>query len=371
MAEMNPLEMSDEEFLKGAPPEVKEEEPTPEPKQEEPVPKEDPKEPEEQEPKEEAIEESKEEVTEEASTSGSKEEVKEESKTEESEVREETTEEQIDYKAEYEKIMKPFKANGKTIELKSPEEVIKLMQQGANYTRKMQAIAPHRKLLIMLENNGLLDENKLNYLIDLEKHNPDAIRKLVKDSGLDAFTLDPSENQNEVYKPNNYGVTDTVVNFQTAIEDLKSEPQGMETLIEINSNWDTESKNILGTQPELLHIINEHRQNGIYEAVSKEVERQRMLGYIPSNMPFLEAYKQVGNQMNEQANKRTPPPVIHKQPIARGTTIAKQPMDLGNKDRVKAAAPTRGTNKSNKTPIVNPLTMSDEEFMKMFDKNRL
>ncbi len=66
-----------------------------------------------------------------------------------------------DYKALYEKVMAPLKANGKTIDIKSPEELIQLAQMGANYTRKMQAIAPHRKVLLMLENNGLLDEGKL------------------------------------------------------------------------------------------------------------------------------------------------------------------------------------------------------------------
>lgn len=351
--EKNPLEMSDEEFAKGMPPEVKEEEEAP---QQEETPKEEaPAEEPVAEPAPEAEPKEKEEEAPEEKTEG----------TPEEEKTEETAE--VDYKAEYEKIMKPFKANGKTIELKSPEEVIKLMQQGANYTRKMQAIAPHRKLLIMLENNGLLDEDKLNYLIDLGNKNPDAIKKLVKDSGIDTYDLG-IEDENHQYNLKDYRVTDKTVNFQTAIDELKSEPAGMETLIEINSNWDDRSKEILGDNPELLGIINEHRQSGIYKTVSEEVERRKMLGSIPSNMPFLEAYKQVGNELNDRVSNNS---VAQKQPIARGTTIAHQPMESSNKDRVKAAAPTRGTNKSNKTPIVNPLTMSDEEFMKMFDKNRL
>lgn len=367
MPDKNPLEMSDEEFAQGMPPKVEVEEP----KQEEEVKQDEPAE--ETKAATEETESSAEESTESTEESKEKpvEETNEEVKgdnppssgsEEDKKVEEALT---IDYKAEYEKIMQPFKANGKTIELKSPEEVIKLMQQGANYTRKMQAIAPHRKLLIMLENNGLLDENKLNYLIDLEKKNPDAIRQLIKESGID--TMDLGIDEQHQYNPKDYRVTDKTANFQAAIDDLKSDPAGMETLIEINSNWDNRSKELLGDNPELLSIINDHRQSGIYKAVSEEVERRKMLGYIPSTMPFLEAYKQVGNEMNSRVAS-TPVP---KQPIARGTTIAQQHSVSSNKDRVKAAAPTRGTNKSNKTPIVNPLTMSDEEFMKMFDKNRL
>lgn len=63
-----------------------------------------------------------------------------------------------------------------TIELRDSSEAVQLMQKGANYTRKMQDIAPHRKVLLMLENNGLLDEGKLSYLIDLEKKNLTPLR---------------------------------------------------------------------------------------------------------------------------------------------------------------------------------------------------
>ena len=59
-----------------------------------------------------------------------------------------------DYKAFHDKMMAPFVANGKTIQLQSVDEAIQLMQMGANYTRKMQSIAPHRKVLMMLEKMG-------------------------------------------------------------------------------------------------------------------------------------------------------------------------------------------------------------------------
>ena len=104
-----------------------------------------------------------------------------ESKSSESDKESTPTEsEKTDYEAFYKEVMTPFKANGKLIELRNPAEAVQLMQMGANYTRKMQAIQQHRKVLTMLENNGLLDEGKLSFLIDIEKKNPDAIQKLVK-----------------------------------------------------------------------------------------------------------------------------------------------------------------------------------------------
>ena len=103
---------------------------------------------------------------------------------------EKSAEKAVDYKAAYEKIMTPFKANGKLISLESPDEAVRLMQMGANYTKKLQALQPQLRMLRMLENNGLLDEQKLSYLIDLDKKNPSAITKLVKESGIDPIDID-------------------------------------------------------------------------------------------------------------------------------------------------------------------------------------
>ena len=41
----------------------------------------------------------------------------------------------------------------------------------------------------MLENAGITDENQLAYLIDLSNKNPQAIQKLVKDSGIDPLDM--------------------------------------------------------------------------------------------------------------------------------------------------------------------------------------
>ena len=96
----------------------------------------------------------------------------------------ETNEEiKVDYKAEYDRLVAPFKANGREITVKSVDDAIALMQMGANYNKKMSALKPNLKLMKLLENNGLLDETKIGFLIDLEKKNPDAINKLIKDSG--------------------------------------------------------------------------------------------------------------------------------------------------------------------------------------------
>lgn len=384
----NPLEMSDEDILKMNPPEV--EEPKEEPHQEEEEKQEEssneeegsqekPKESEEnndsknktskEESKEELTEESKEEPNKEeennSSDSGSKEEEKEKS-SKEAEKKEENKEQPseksatIDYKKFYEKIMTPFKANGKLITLKTPEEAIQLMQMGANYTRKMQAIAPYKKTLLMLENNGLLDEDKLSFLIDLDKKNPEAIKKLIKDAGINPMDIDTSTEPQ--YKEGSHKVSNEEAAFMTVLDDLKQSQDGMQTIKEINSNWDDASKNILWSSPDIMRTIHQQRENGVYQLIVDEMERQRTLGNISPETPFLVAYKQIGDALVANKQKAVPQPVAVKAKTVKTSTVK-------NNEKAKAAAPNRTTPSAPKR-FINPLAMSDEEFLKQM-KDRL
>ena len=383
----NPLEMSDEDILKMNPPEVEEPKEEPHQEDEEKIEessnenedsKEEPKESEEnndsenktseEKPKEELTEESKEEPKKEeennSSGSGSKEE--EEKSSKEAEKKEENKEQPseksatIDYKKFYEKIMTPFKANGKLITLKTPEEAIQLMQMGANYTRKMQAIAPYKKTLLMLENNGLLDEDKLSFLIDLDKKNPEAIKKLIKDAGIDPMDIDTSTEPQ--YKEGSHKVSNEEAAFMTVLDDLKQSQDGMQTIKEINSNWDDASKNILWSSPDIMRTIHQQRENGVYQLIVDEMERQRTLGNISPETPFLVAYKQIGDALVANKQKAVPQPVAVKAKTVKTSTVK-------NNEKAKAAAPNRTTPSAPKR-FINPLAMSDEEFLKQM-KDRL
>jgi hypothetical protein len=279
----------------------------------------------------------------------------------------ETRQSTPDYEAFYKRVMTPFKANGKTIELRTPDEAVQLMQQGANYTRKMQELAPHRKLILMLENNGLLDEGKLSYLIDLDKKNPAAIQKLVKDAGIDPMEIDTSVDPS--YRGGNHRVSDEEVAFTAVMDDLRSSQSGTETLQHINARWDQASKEVLWSSPELMHLFHSQRENGIYDAITSELERRRTLGLIAANTPFITAYKSVGDEMNaagvfSRMGGQTPAPAP-KPAAAPVVTRVQQPKpSVVNDDRANAASPTRMTpQKANKS--LNPLAMSDEDFLKM------
>lgn len=281
----------------------------------------------------------------------------------------------------YDQVMKPFKANGREIQLRTPEEAIRLMQMGAGYGRKLQDMQPHLKTLRMLEKNNLLDQNKLGFLIDLNAKNPEAIKKLIKDSGIDPLDLNMDDNAN--YRPTDHSVSDNEVAFAEALKDVSLQPGGRETIQHINSTWDQQSKDFLWGNPEVLAVIQDQRANGIYDVITAEIDRKKMLGEIASTVPFLEAYKiagdalvesksltQPGSQPATQPSNPAPAPKADQQAgRVLGTRTAAPKSSATNSDKAKAASsPTNSSRKAKET--INPLDMADDDFLKQFE-NRL
>ncbi len=291
----------------------------------------------------------------------------EENKTKEEKPKVEGEAQPVNYEAVYNQIMAPFKANGKTIELKSPEEAIRLMQMGANYTRQMQDLAPKKKILTMLEKNNLLDEGKLSYLIDLDKKNPDAIKNLIKESGLDPLDIDKDDKT--AYTPGNHRVTNEEVNFDTVLDEVSSTPEGGETLQIINTTWDQASKEALWSSPQIMTIMHDQRKSGVYDQIASEIERRRTLGQMSVNTPFLEAYRDVGDDLVKRGLLNPKVDQTQKQRGEPLATKAATPKIDANADKVAAAAAPKAA-PTKKEEVKNPLAMSDEDFLKSMS-NRL
>ena len=270
----------------------------------------------------------------------------------------------VNYEAEYKRLLAPFKANGRDVQVSSVEDAISLMQMGANYNKKMAGLKPNLKLMKMLENNGLLSEEKIGFLIDLEKKNPDAINKLVKESGINPMDLD-ADKAGE-YKPKIHTVDDREMELDTVLDDIQGTPTYNRTLAIVSKEWDGPSKQVIADQPQLLKLINDHVERGIYDLISKEVESGRMLGRL-TGLSDIEAYRQVGDAIqarggfnhlgSSQAKPAAAPVVVQPKP--------KKVEDdkLNEKRRAASSSPpiVSGTG----TKEFNPLGLSDAEFEKL------
>ena len=271
----------------------------------------------------------------------------------------------VDYEAEYKRLLAPFKANGREIQVKSVDDAVALMQMGANYNKRMAALKPNLKMLKLLENNGLMSEEKISYLIDLEKKNPAAINKLVKDSGLDPMDLD-AEKAGE-YKPKIHSVDDREIDLDTVLDEIQETPTYTQTLEIVSKKWDGASKQTIASTPQLLKVINDHVANGIYDLINQEVERERMFGRL-NGLSDIEAYRRVGDAINarggfnhlvsNQGKPNQEPVVVQPKP--------KAPADDKLNEKRRAASSTKPANVSTAAASdFNPLALSDEEFSKL------
>jgi len=265
----------------------------------------------------------------------------------------------VDYEAEYKKILAPFKANGRDMQVDNVEEAIQLMQMGANYNKKMAALKPNLKTMKLLEQNGLLDEEKLSYLIDLDKKNPEAINKLLKDSGIDPLDLDADKADD--YKPNTYSVDDREVELDEVLTELSSSQTYAQTIDLVSNKWDGKSKQIVAENPHLLKVIDSHMASGVYELVSKAVEREQMFGRL-NGLSDLEAYRQVGEQLEKSGAFQQPAPT---QKVVTKTKASKTNPELKSKKR--AASSVKSSKSVAKSEPTNVFALSDEDFEKEFN----
>ena len=200
------------------------------------------------------------------------------------------------YKSAYEKVTAPFKAKGVDMQVKNPDDIVRLMQMGANYQKKMSQLKPNLKLIKMLENNQLLDEAKLNNLIDLSKKDPQAITKLIKESTVDPLEIDPDVPTN--YQPNNYSITDKEYELDRVLDDIKHTKTFDKTIDVLTKEWDADSKTTVSDNPEIISVINTHMGNGIFDQVNAIMEREKALGKL-QGIPDVDAYGQILEHMHK------------------------------------------------------------------------
>ena len=276
---------------------------------------------------------------------------------------------ELDYKAEYEKLLKPFKANGRDIQVGSVDDAIALMQMGANYNKKMAALKPNMKLMKMLENHDLLSEEKLNYLIDLSRKDAGAINKLIKESGIDPLTLDTEKADG--YTPKSYKVDEREIELDMVLEQIQHSQAYPKTLEVVSKQWDPASRQVVANSPQLLKIINDHVDRGIYDVISAEVERERIFGRL-NGMSDIEAYRQVGDLIQARGGfdhlvqKRTDQ---GQQAPARPVIVQPKPKlaDDNKLREMRKAASTSKPASASAAPAsdFNPLALSDEDFSKL------
>jgi hypothetical protein len=278
---------------------------------------------------------------------------------------EEPSDEESSPEAELEKALSPLRASGKTIQPKSVDELRRLAQMGYDYGRKVAALKPQQKLVQTFEKNQLTLED-INYLVDLRKGNPEAIRKLIKDNNIDPMDL--SDDEGAEYRPTDHSVTDEQVAVNEVIREIASTPS-YDDMVERVKTLDTASKQALQREPSALRTLNDHVDIGIYDEIMAEVEHKRALGEL-TGLSDLVAYDQVGAAMQAAGAfdkfQQQAPETTRKSQSAAQDSGSSSPKKSGEnlRNRKKAAGTPRGKAPTGKQKV-DLSRLSDEEIMKL------
>lgn len=259
-----------------------------------------------------------------------------------------------------ERIFESFRANGRDMKVKSVDEAIRLMQMGANYSQKQQANKVNLGYVKVLEQNGLLDHEKLAYLVDLANKKPEAIAKLVKEANFDVHDVDDAAVAQ--YKAKSLAPSSAQLDLDEVIADIK-ESKHFDRLVSEMKGWDEKSQALLGSNPASLRHLAEQMDNGVYDKVMDEVNRQQILGQL-AGVPVMQAYNEIGQKMAAEGAFNAPAP---KGPVKKLVTPGKKasPANPAVEERRRAAAPSKGASTEAEVKKLDFLNMSDEEFAKL------
>ena len=281
-----------------------------------------------------------------------------------------TQEEVTAEKAFFDRVTAEFQANGKAFKIDSAEDVVSLMQKGLNYNQKMATMKPGMKVLKALQEQGIESVEDLGFLLDLKSKKPEAIARLIQESGIDAYEL--NEEKAQAYQPSVPQVSDEVVNFEMTAKSLEGNPH-FGTIVQQLGTYDETTKQEIFKNPHLLNLLTDHVQNGYYDKICARLEQEQAVGRL-NGMSFLQAYDTVGNMLFGQPQQQAPvqqPVVIPTQaatPVA--TSVASKPKASNNAAR-QAAAGTQSTSAQVQQYNFTPediWNMSPEEFAKIDPK---
>ena len=187
--------------------------------------------------------------------------------------------------------------------------------------------------------------------------------------------MDLDAEKASAYRQTTYTVDDREIELDTVLEDIQSTPTYNRTLDIVGNKWDAASKQVVAGSPQLLRVINDHIASGVYDAISKEVDSERMFGRL-AGLSDIEAYRRIGDALhargafNHLVQGSSP---SQGQPAPNTVIQPKQkPVDDDKrKDKKRAASSTKPVVSNSMPDDFNPLALSDDEFNKLVNKKFL
>lgn len=274
-------------------------------------------------------------------------------------------EEAAKYKSFFDNVTAKFKANGTDFQITDPADIVSLMQKGLNYNQKMAGIKPYYALIEVLKENGLTDANNLSYLIDLKNKKPEAIAKLIQESGHDTYELDDTKANG--YVPTPIDISSQRAEIVAIEQEYQNDPEFAEVLGTL-SKWDDGSRTHIANNPTMIRMLMDHKKGGLFDQIMPAVQQQMALGRVQGTI--LEAYDQVGRAMfaaapqQQQGEAQAQQPVVQQQRAPQRPTASPQQQAQQKLDAAKKAASMTNTVRK-QAADTSKLNITEEDIYNM------
>lgn len=238
------------------------------------------------------------------------------------------------------------------------DELKTLASKGIDYTTKLQKIAPYRKAISAMEENGITQED-IFQLIEMKKGNKDAIGAFTKKHNIAISDIEQGEQNAQTYQPNSYG------NEYNDLQEIDKElSQSMNNvnynkMCDFVNKLDKVSQDFFINQPEALRILADDINSGMFDKIKNEMDKNFYLGNYDKNLPILQTYINTNNKLKAimQPNRESVKQVNNQN--------TNPQMD---KSKLGLTGTTNTSTNVNKNKVIDLIdeNMSDEEFSQLY-----
>lgn len=246
-----------------------------------------------------------------------------------------------------------IRANGQDFDFTIDD--LKLMaSKGVNYTQKLQKLAPFRKMLSAIEDEGITEAD-INQFIEMRKGNKDAIGAFTKKHNIALSDIEEGEKATN-YRPQSYGREPTPLNEVDTELAASMNPQNYDKMCRFfNNELDNDSVNFFVENPEALRNLSNDIESGVFEQIRQEIRKGDMLDKYKKGVPFIQKYIYEAKKIEESKNN---------QQVTQQQTIGEKEID---KTQLGLSGTRNIPDKTNK--VINSINeLDDEEYQAWYKK---
>jgi len=263
-----------------------------------------------------------------------------------------------------------FKANGQEFTFTDKEMIEQfstVFGQSMNYTQKMQKIAPYRKMISALEQEGVTHDN-LNIALDALKGDKGALKKMMEMSKVDAYDLTSEDEDATPYTPTEYGKDEKTLDIEEITSKIQGDEEFKITIDVIDEQWDDSSRSAISDNPSIIAGLHHDIKSGMYDTVAPVAMKMKVLdGHTKSDLEYyMLAGKQVGDKLAAEEKAKAGQTEVDD--LNKGAQDADSKFDKASSEAERKRAASSTGKRADRKGVVDYLDDDDEAYDAWYKK---